>query len=222
MYGGSTCCSAYNDTWLWDGARWLLQGPPQSPKTFGGEHPMTWDAKLNLVLLYDWTGSFLAPALDQTWSWDGTTWTQLPTTSAPAGSQGTGLLVYDPGRKLTVFCGQSSNGPVTWTFDGTSWTQKLGVSGTASTSFVAAEDDAQSDIVLYGENGDTWTWDGTRWTPANPVHSPGPRKGAAMTYDSAHHLVVLFGGSSGDAADLKHHNDVWTWDGQDWTKVSGS
>ena len=220
MFGGLTCCSAYGDTWVWDGARWLLQGPPQSPQSGFGQEPMTWDSKLNLVLLYDWTAPTQpAPPLDQTWSWDGTTWKQLPTASAPAGSHGFGLLVYDPGRKLTVFCGQSNNGPVTWTFDGTSWTQKLGASGTDSTSFAAAEDDARSDIVLYGENGDTWTWDGTKWTPANPLHSPGPRKGAAMAYDSTHHLVVLFGGSTGSGAD---HNDVWTWDGQDWTKVSGS
>jgi hypothetical protein len=224
LVGGSGQVSgSLNDTWIWDGARWLLMGPSQSPPTGFGIRPMAWDPVHGYVLMFDWTGLGMGvPPLNQTWTWDGTNWKLLPTTTSPTSDQGYGFLAYDPGRKLTVFFGQTNSGQETWTFNGTSWSQLQGAGGTTSSTFAMASDDAEADIVLFGENGDTWTWDGSKWTSNNPIHSPGARKGATLTYDSVHHVVVLFGGASGQGASLKQHNDMWTWDGSDWTKITSS
>lgn len=221
LYGGTTKTSTVyiTDTWTWDGTKWSQMGPTQSPPSESNQ-PVTWDAARGEAVLFEWVGSYPATPVDQTWIWDGGNWKQVVTTGDPPGTQG--LLAYDPGRKLDVFFGQANTGAYTWTFDGASWTRMQGNSGTASRTFSMVADDSSSDIVLFGDNGDTWTWGGSKWTAANPAHSPGARRGADLTYDSAHQVVVLFGGSTGTGADLKHHNDIWTWNGTDWTKVSGS
>ena len=47
-------------------------------------------------------------------------------------------------------------------------------------------------------------------------YQPGPRRAAAMAYDSARGRVVMYGGQSpaGDA-----YNDTWEWDGDHWSLV---
>jgi hypothetical protein len=77
-----------------------------------------------------------------------------------------------------------------------------------------AWDVATGTDVLLTTNGQTWTWNGSAWTQQAPAHSPGARTGAAMAYDAARGVVVLFGGQSGTAT----LNDTWTWNGTDWTQ----
>jgi hypothetical protein len=67
---------------------------------------------------------------------------------------------------------------------------------------------------------DTWEWDGVEWTRRFPAHSPGPRAGHEMVFDSVRNKVLLFGGytaaaPSGDAT-------VWQYDGTDWTLLTTS
>ena len=84
-----------------------------------------------------------------------------------------------------------------------------------------AYDAARSDLVLLNDNGSTWTWDGSKWMAKNPAHSPGPRIGEAMAYDSARHVVILYGGAVPDPnVENVSYDDMWTWDGTDWTQVS--
>jgi hypothetical protein len=47
--------------------------------------------------------------------------------------------------------------------------------------------------------------------------APSPRFGAAMAYDSARQVVVLFGGFVPSGQDIA---DVWEWDGAAWTQRS--
>lgn len=59
--------------------------------------------------------------------------------------------------------------------------------------------------------------------PRKSRPSPGRRYGMSMTYDSTHHVVALFGGAVGNFPTIAQaHNDIWNWDGTDWTKVSGN
>jgi hypothetical protein len=79
----------------------------------------------------------------------------------------------------------------------------------ASFFFMASLDD---------QGGQEWTWDGTSWTEhSTPGGRPSPRYAAAMAYDSARGLTVLFGGAHWDGAAFKFYGDTWEWDGADWT-----
>ena len=54
------------------------------------------------------------------------------------------------------------------------------------------------------------------WIKRNAEGPPSPRTGAAMVYDIARGVTVLFGGS-GDHGNL---NDTWEWDGTEWIRHS--
>lgn len=221
LYGGFTGSSADVDTWTWDGTRWLEMGPSQTPNA--GSPTMAFDSTHRVAVLVALPNPYSGSTTTQTWTWDGADWRQVTAAVQPSVGLQYGALAYDPGRKMIVLFSHAGNGqPETWVFDGTNWTQTPTTSGTTSQKFAMSRDDATSNIVQFGENGDTWMWDGSKWIPGNPLHSPGPRQGMSLTYDSAHRVVSLLGGDTGQAAGLQHHNDVWSWDGTDWTRVNGS
>ena len=68
---------------------------------------------------------------------------------------------------------------------------------------------------VTGPLGDTWSWDGAAWHGAT---GPGPsaRYGAALAYDAARHVFLLFGGQTARGAS----NETWTWDGTRWAERS--
>ena len=132
MFGGDVG-NHTNETWTFDGRDWMLvevHGSAPSPRTatnlarddatgtlilFGGEAPTT--------------GIFVGPHND-TWTWDGTGWTQRQSACATP-SRGTytfaGQMAYDSALNVVVLNG-GYNGQTprmlgdTWTWDGTTWT----------------------------------------------------------------------------------------------------
>jgi len=94
--------------------------------------------------------------------------------------------------------------------------------------------------AVYGRINDLWKFDGTEWTwisgsdviaqpgvygtrgVADPANVPGARQYSASWIDSSGNLW-LFGGSGYDSAgDQGNLNDLWKFDGTEWTWVSGS
>jgi hypothetical protein len=78
--------------------------------------------------------------------------------------------------------------------------------------------------VLFGgsdvhgdELSDTWTWDGGTWTKRQPAGSPEPRREAAIAYDPARKLVILYGLYTTNSG---YGSDTWIWNGTAWTRVS--
>jgi hypothetical protein len=144
--------------------------------------------------------------LDDTWSWDGTTWTQqTPAASPPARSgatlsPGSGQLILFGGTGPTGFLGD------TWTWDGATWTeQQPANSPTPREGASAAYDSTSGQLVLYGGltldfwlgGGDytTWTWEGTVWAEPADTSNAGGRFDASMAYDAGTDQIVLFGGN---------------------------
>ena len=74
--------------------------------------------------------------------------------------------------------------------------------------------------VLFGGTGatgaldDTWEWNGVSWTRRTPPLSPPARERCSLEYDPSRAVVVLFGGSHGQA-------DEWTFNGT-WTQVTNT
>jgi cysteine-rich repeat protein len=209
MFGGS---SSSVDTWTWNGSEWTLHAPATQPG-FRQAAGMAFDAAHGKVVLF---GGFLdvAPFFgNDTWLWDGASWTQVATT-APPGRIGF-AMGYDPKRGVTVIFGGS--GPAAlgdlWEFDGTAWTQKTftgGPSARASASF--AYDSINQRLLLLGGNAaaDVWAWDGTTWTaqPALPFTDPsGPRNAGAsdpirgvVEWLATNGVLYEFNGTSWSAA----------------------
>jgi len=205
------------------------------------KHAMAYDEARRQIVLF--SGLYCDPVCfqrEETWTWDGSSWTQQHPVTSPRARQAANM-VYDAARQKVVLFGGSSGFDVygdTWTWDGSNWTEEKPQSSPPRRFFASmAYDAARGETVLFGgENcdgvpntgvgiggcrnrlllGDTWVWNGTNWIQKNPVTSPPAKTGAAMVYDAARTNVVLFGGGlmSNDGV---VSNDTWTWDGSNWT-----
>lgn len=87
-----------------------------------------------------------------------------------------------------------------------------------------AFDPVRAETVMFGGNDgtlrdETWVWDGAVWQLRQPSVRPSPRENMAMTWDSVHQRVLLFGGFAGTATALL---DLWAWDGSTWTLLMPS
>jgi hypothetical protein len=169
---------------------------------------MAYDAATGTGVLFDH---------GQTWTWDGTTWTQQQPASSPSPRE-YAAMAYDAATKTVVLFGGTAAGPLndTWTWNGTTWTQQHpATSPPADIDVPMAYDAATGTAVLFGAGGHigngTWTWDGSNWTVQSPATSPQWFEvSTSMAYDASTSTVVLF------ASD----GTTWTWDGTTWTQVA--
>lgn len=157
---------------------------------------------------------------NDTWEWNGNTWTQRsPTTSPPPRQQF--AMSYDLIRGVTLLFGGAYSGD-TWQYDGTNWTQLNPTSSPSSRCCAhMAFDIRRARVVLFGGYGqsagmlgDTWEWDGTNWTQVQVANSPSPRCCGSMVYDSSRGVCVLFGGAATLNSDSA---ETWEYDGTTWS-----
>jgi hypothetical protein len=189
---------------------------------------MTYDAARSEVVLfggYDSGGVHLS----DTWTWDGSTWTEQHPVTSPSARDAPGLA-YDALRDEVVLFGGRTDTAVlndTWTWDGTNWTeQHPAKSPPIRVGPGMAFDADRGNIVLFGgyqgcyhcNLRDTWTWDGINWKKQRPATSPSKRDSMGMAYDAASGKVVMFGGIFWPNG----KGDTWTWDGSNWTQESPS
>ncbi len=179
--------------------------------------------------------------LDQTWTWNGSTWTQAHPAKSPPALADVSLAYDASSRQVVLFGGYGQSvslsgnlaslitGPPsrqTWTWNGSTWTQAHPAkSPPALYGGSMAYDASSKRVVLFGGSNasgpidSTWTWNGSTWTQAHPAKSPPARMDASMAYDASSRQVVLFGGSTYGGTFL---NDTWTWNGSTWTQGSSA
>jgi Galactose oxidase, central domain len=210
---------------------WTNVQPPTSPPYRAGEG-LAFEPLSGLVVAYGGVPNHFAdPVFNDTWAFDGSSWTQL-------------FPVVNPGLRLNVYLAQSpsigrlvlfggafpvnvANG-TTWEFDTQSvtWTNETPIGPSPSPRQLAqlVYDSWRGRTVLFGgTNGptttfynDTWEWDGTSWANVSPAgQAPSARAWHAMAFDSARGRTVLFGGYNG-----RQLGDTWEWDGTQWTQVT--
>jgi hypothetical protein len=162
-----------------------------------------------------------------TWTFDGTTWSEVKTAGAPP-ARASATMAFDEKRKVTVlFGGVSASGLYddTWTFDGRAWTEQHpahhpGMRQNASMGY----DPKSERVILFGGGvsegpgrGETWAWDGQDWAQLE-TSGLQQRSGAALVYDVGRGALVLVGGY----LDLIYYRDEWEWDGSRWRALRGS
>jgi hypothetical protein len=251
-FGG--CCTSTGgplaDTWTLTNGTWVLKHPATSPPARLGAS-MAWDPATSQLILFGGETDTPPPhntMLNDTWTWNGTTWTQLsPATSPPVRSEAS--LAYDvPTGLLVLFGGEQAptdfnNGAAlndTWTWNGTNWT----AAGTAESPPPArygasmATDPASGHPILFGGDtvtstcdgscldllSDTWEWNGSGWQQLSPTQSPEPREFASMAATPTG--LVLFGGLNGTTSGTSNNalntesllGDTWTFSNGQWTQ----
>lgn len=220
--GGIEPAVRYNDTWTFSSTGgWSQLSPATSPSPRQGAG-IAYDPTTQTVVLFGGgTGAYTY--VNDTWTWDGVTWTQqFPPVSPRACEFDTQGMVYDQATEnVVMFMGGNCSPSLaeTWIWNGRAktWTQKFPSTSPPPSNATIAYDAANGEVVLFGGNmNQTWTWDGTTWTEQFPATSPSPRGLPAMAYDPIVGSVVMFGGSAGAPSAL---NDTWTWNGITWTQI---
>ena len=170
--------------------------------------------------------------LNDTWVFDGNTWTQLSLSSSPTVRQGASMAFNPCNGQLLLFGGYNGSSYLndTYTFDGNTWT-KLTLSPTPSARQGASMtfNPCNGQIILFGGyNGnyldDTWDFNGidnvNTWTKLTPSTPPGARDFASMAFDPSGGQIILFGGK-GSTGLL---NDTWAFNGignaNTWTHLA--
>jgi hypothetical protein len=223
LFGGYYEHIPYGDTWTWDGTDWTRRTPVHAPSP-RWEMGMAYDAAHDEVVLFGGTpDNYDGEYFGDTWTWDGTDWTQRTPAHAPSPRYNFAMASDGTHGQVLLFGGvDGSFRNDTWAWNGTDWTEQTPEHAPSPREVMGmAEDDAAGQVVFFGgldgydaDKNDTWTWDGTDWTQHAPVHAPSPRWDLGMAYDAAHGQVVLFGGVNYNGP----QNETWTWDGADWTQ----
>lgn len=219
-------------TWRWNGSDWQLLYPAHSPppRTSGA---IAYDAARGVTVLFGGTVDYPGPSAyylaSDTWTWDGTDWTERFPPVSPPPRQFSGIA-YDAARaEVVLFGGANASGGAladTWTWDGNTWAERSPAnSPPARSGAMMTYDPVTQTSVLFGGNtsntrsqlNDTWFWNGTDWVQQFPLESPSVRAFSAMGYDPQSGRVILFGGCVD--CFLTTYDDTWSWDGSNWTQL---
>jgi len=230
--------TASGQTWTWNGTAWAQQSPLHAPSP-RVRASIGYDVAHGTVVLFG--GCPQTPCttyLDDTWTWNGTDWTQQAPTLSPPARGGAAMAWDNAAGRLMLFGGYMGFGVFfgdTWAWSGTTWTELTAnfvtvAAGPSPRAFAQmADDEANNSVVLFGGGdvngalGDTWVWDDSslpgaepgHWTLKSPQTSPPARAQGGMAYSPAAGAPVLFGG-----LDTTSFGDTWTWDGADWVQQS--
>jgi hypothetical protein len=210
--------------WSWTGSDWLAPSGGPAPSSRSGV-TMSYDADHGRIVLFGGRDTATKQLLDDTWLFDGATWTKADPKAKPPPREG-GAMAYDPPRKQVVMFGGSPGLGDTWTWNGTEWTEREDVPANRpdarDSANVFAYDPDRQVIVLSGGYrsatstylGDTWTWNGG-WTQRSGGTPPPARFRSAAGYDRAGKRLVVSGGQFATGSDWR----TWIWDGQTWTEL---
>jgi len=183
---------------------------------------MTYDPASGKVIMFG--GDNGTTYLNDTWSFDGTTWTQIDTQPAPP-ARAAAQMTYDSVTQKVVLFG-GFNGTYlgdTWLWDGTTlqWTQATPAHQPTPVTGPMLFPDPNGRADLFGGfDGHfyqltRWQWNGSDWTQLFPPTVPYARSLAAVATNTSTGQVVMFGG----LADVNPTN-TWTYDGTTWTLES--
>jgi len=236
LVGGYGGFSNTTQTWLFKNGQWSditsnVTGAP-APRWAGG---LVYDAADGYLLLFG--GRDATTWYNDTWTFNGTTWSNLGLAHSPA-TRAYFTMVYDPtDAYVVVFSGGCWCGPAgarivyndTWTYAGGAWTN---ITATLSAAppllafYPGAWDAHDGYMIVFGGNdygacggGNlTWTFVGGVWTNRTTASNAPPSMGgnAAFAYDPIAGEVVFFGGAflpgcSQSAETWIYTNGTW-WD----------
>ncbi len=211
---------------------WTLQSPAPYPTTLarraGG---IAWHPLQGGLVMYGGLQSGPTLTLADTWLWNGATWTQVTTTTAPPPRWGH-KMVYDSRRgRIVTFGGRSPTTTAvandTWEFDGVDWQQVFPTTSPNARAFYGmAYDERRGKTIVYGTQSgstigtlggnQTWEYDGTTWAQAITATVPPGLEQPAMAYDKGRGVTVMFGGFNGTPPGTDYRT-TYEFDGVDWT-----
>lgn len=151
-------------------------------------------------------------------------------TGAPPASCVTPAAAFDTNRQRWVL---GCYGSELYEWDGAEWKSFIDKKPAPSSRrfYSLAYDENLKKVILFGGyddatgnfRQDTWTWDGTTWAEVKNTRPP-HRSLTMMWYDPNVKKVLIYGGVGRSNLDQKvtRFDDMWSFDGNGWTKLSVS
>ena len=183
---------------------------------------MAYDPQTQTTILFG--GDDEGRTLDDTWSWNGSSWTELHPATSPIALAGA-MLAYDPESRWLVLAGGTTEAPggnpdntSTWTWNGSTWRLEPSGGVEAPAGSVLASDPATEQVILVDtadpHGVETWLWNSGSWVELHPATSP-PRSGP-LAFDTETNRLVLV--ALPDALDVTAPSPtvVWSWVGSTW------
>jgi len=174
LFGGNVVgAEQLSDTWQWNGAAWSNVTPATSPPA-RAYFPMVFDTSTSAVMV--WGGcsnSGCGAPLSDTWTWNGTTWTQSTASGPPAGGC-SNCIAYHAATGKGILYGVSPAGS-TWAWNGSSWMNVTPTTASPPGGGVLAYDSVRDRAVFFGgfsggvPLAETWEWDGSAWHDVTPA-----------------------------------------------------
>ena len=184
--GHPTCTqpTTRSETWVWNGETWAQRLPAVSPPARYNAS-MAFDAKRGETVLFGGDSDEFGSRLQDTWAWNGTTWTQRQMAASPT-PRVFAAMAYDPGRgKIVLFGGHNQRGLKT-----------------------------SDPLYDFGDQQDTWTLGADTWERQDSITTaaePKPPAGAGqMVYDPITRKLLLFHFRRSDSTQLRS-NTLWSW-----------
>ena len=211
------------ETWLWDGAGWSMEaGEPEGAGVRLGLS-MAFDPDSGVPILFGGFGNEANfQSLGGTWSWDGTSWTDLQITG-PSERFLSPMVADTTRREVILFGGITSTmdssaiGNDTWIFRDGGWLEaNPETSPSARAAHSLVHDPGLEMSVLFGGRGDdgdvsdVWAWDGAEWSQVFvPGASPEPRAFHAAAYDPANEAMLMVGGANAIGVNAVALDETW-------------
>lgn len=212
---------------------WVPKSPVHVPPG-RFSYMLCWDGEH--ILMYGGRANSPSAVLGDTWTWNGTDWTERFPAHSPSVLEAAAIAYDIANDQVVLFggnsdeAGQDDTNNETWIWDRNDWTQVFPAHSPSSRLFTnAAYDETRSEVVLFSgaDNSgvpiqDTWIWDGTDWTEKFPVNSPydhgvNNQIFSRLAWDPTNHLVVFMPSSL-----VPGFNGTWTWNGTNWTEHSST
>jgi len=198
---------------------WQQLTPKQSPPE--RYYPaMAYDAVSGKVLLFGGFGG--TDYLNDTWTFDGTTWSRIDTPIAPSARVNMQMAYDRRSHRIVLFGGFDGEFlNDTWTWDGTNstWSQATPNHSPQPVNGAAVFADPKGRVDIFGGfNGmiylsQMFQWNGKDWQKLTPPTLPYGRSDAGLGVDTHSGKVVIFGGLN----DTVNPTNTWVYDGSNWT-----
>lgn len=215
-----------SETWRYKNGRWTQLNPMHVP--IGRLSPvMVFDQALGKIVMYGgedvpasaaagWGGEVGGiPFAADTWTWDGSDWTEQhpahhPVLFVPDGT-------YDYARDQVLLLGFYQSGiETTWTYDGIDWTHHAVADLKPDPPRIQTAlcfDNSSESVLTFGGHNDggadltqVWRWDGKTWTQT-AAHTPVKNFGRNCVPEPDKASMLLYDGS------------FWRWNGTDFAQL---
>jgi len=234
LFGGQFGGVSYDETWTFDGKNWTRRNPAHKPPP-RRDAAMAYEPSRQIVVMY---GGLIPDSAEgaeasDTWTWDGTDWTEVSNDNSGPRVRG-GARMVSARDHVVLFGGHVYNVKYfgdAWTLDGSNWIRIDHDPTPAGRGDAAvAWNPDESSLFVFGGLGiranagpgnlgialqDAWSLNGVKWTDLKTAGPPATYDANSIWDASSHSVVLLFGMVCPNPV-----ADAWSWNGSGWKRSS--